>query len=100
MGTVEDWYLINTIPFGHPIHVHLINFQVVREYDLLLIGNGSFSSCSIYELDFLLDALAITPTNANTQAHKSKSFKNQNDRSRGVNYSYVCQNKNPIGQLK
>ncbi len=66
MGTVEDWYLINTISFGHPIHVHLINFQVVREYDLLLIGNGSFSSCSIYELDFLLDALAITPTNANT----------------------------------
>lgn len=62
MGTVEDWYLINTIPFGHPIHVHLINFQVVREYDLLVTGNG----CSVYELDFLLDALAITPTNANT----------------------------------
>lgn len=100
MGTVEDWYLINTIPFGHPIHVHLINFQVVREYDLLLIGDGSFSSCSIYELDFLLDALAITPTNANTQAHKSKSFNNQNDRSSGVNYSYVCKNKYPIGQLK
>ena len=26
IGTVEDWYLINTINFGHPIHVHLIQY--------------------------------------------------------------------------
>jgi FtsP/CotA-like multicopper oxidase with cupredoxin domain len=54
MGTVEDWFIINTISFvGHPIHVHLINFQVIREYDLLKTKSG----CAIYELDFLLDAL-------------------------------------------
>ena len=30
LGTTEDWFIVNTIFFSHPIHVHLINFQVVR----------------------------------------------------------------------
>jgi spore coat protein A len=28
IGSIEDWYIINTINLAHPIHVHLINFQV------------------------------------------------------------------------
>jgi hypothetical protein len=28
IGSTEDWYIINTINEAHPIHVHLINFQV------------------------------------------------------------------------
>jgi FtsP/CotA-like multicopper oxidase with cupredoxin domain len=28
VGSMEDWYIINTINEGHPIHVHLIVFQV------------------------------------------------------------------------
>ena len=30
IGTTEDWWLINLSGFEHPIHVHLINFQVVE----------------------------------------------------------------------
>jgi spore coat protein A, manganese oxidase len=29
IGTIEDWYFINTLFEAHPIHFHLINFQVV-----------------------------------------------------------------------
>jgi FtsP/CotA-like multicopper oxidase with cupredoxin domain len=28
IGTVEDWYIINAMNLGHPIHFHLVNFQV------------------------------------------------------------------------
>jgi FtsP/CotA-like multicopper oxidase with cupredoxin domain len=37
VGTTEDWIIANTIYFPHPIHIHLINFQVIREYDLQLL---------------------------------------------------------------
>jgi FtsP/CotA-like multicopper oxidase with cupredoxin domain len=42
VGSTEDWIMANTIYFPHPIHVHLINFQVIREYDLqlLILPNG------------------------------------------------------------
>ena len=39
IGTVEDWYLINTMTspqIGHPIHVHLIQYEHLREYTLKL----------------------------------------------------------------
>ena len=51
VGTIEDWIIPNTIFFPHPIHVHLINFQVIREYDLqVLMPNKAVISsyCSIY----------------------------------------------------
>ena len=34
IGTIEDWFIINTMEFLHPIHIHLINFQVINVYDL------------------------------------------------------------------
>jgi FtsP/CotA-like multicopper oxidase with cupredoxin domain len=37
LGTVEDWFIINTMFFAHPIHVHLVNFQILRELDLWVI---------------------------------------------------------------
>lgn len=45
IGTYEDWYIINTFSSGHPIHIHLINFQVVKTLSLRLV-----SSCTLYEL--------------------------------------------------
>jgi FtsP/CotA-like multicopper oxidase with cupredoxin domain len=41
MGTIEDWFIINTIFFTHPIHIHLINFQVIREFDLRVIRTNN-----------------------------------------------------------
>jgi hypothetical protein len=32
IGTTEDWIFINTVPdftIAHPVHVHLINYQIV-----------------------------------------------------------------------
>jgi FtsP/CotA-like multicopper oxidase with cupredoxin domain len=37
IGSVEDWIIINTMVAGeipHPIHVHLINYQVVARYTM------------------------------------------------------------------
>jgi FtsP/CotA-like multicopper oxidase with cupredoxin domain len=58
LGSIEDWFLINTIFFPHPIHVHLINFQVIKEYDLRVMipsnntNNYTGLNCALYELDF------------------------------------------------
>jgi FtsP/CotA-like multicopper oxidase with cupredoxin domain len=54
LGTVEDWFIINTIYFAHPIHIHLINFQIIREYDLRVITTPLQNQCSIYEMDFVI----------------------------------------------
>lgn len=29
IGTTEDWYMINTMSGPHPIHIHLINYQLI-----------------------------------------------------------------------
>ena len=34
IGTIEDWYFINTISEAHPMHTHLVNFQVVNKFTL------------------------------------------------------------------
>lgn len=54
IGTYEDWYLINTMDEDHPIHVHLINFQVVKVLNLRLTPS---KTCTIYEIDFLAKAM-------------------------------------------
>lgn len=52
IGTVEDWYLINTVFFGHPIHVHLIQYEFIQEYTLKLVeGEGR---CAFYQVDFYM----------------------------------------------
>uniref|UniRef100_A0A1J3CGV6 Spore coat protein A n=1 Tax=Noccaea caerulescens TaxID=107243 RepID=A0A1J3CGV6_NOCCA len=57
VGTIEDWFMINTIFFAHPIHVHLINFEVVKELTLRTITTADQSQCSLYELDYMIGAL-------------------------------------------
>ena len=36
IGTTEDWYFINTMDSVHPIHVHLINFQIIGQASLAM----------------------------------------------------------------
>ena len=55
IGTVEDWYLINgNTGIPHPFHVHLINFQMVKEYVLKVFNTTQGSECTYYEIDFFL----------------------------------------------
>lgn len=51
IGTIEDWYIINNLWEGHPIHFHLVNFQVIQTYRLKTVVAGE-EECSLYELDF------------------------------------------------
>jgi FtsP/CotA-like multicopper oxidase with cupredoxin domain len=48
IGTTEDWYIINNIWEPHPMHLHLVNFQVVQTYSL----KKTADNCTYYELDF------------------------------------------------
>lgn len=49
IGTVEDWYLINgNTGIPHPFHVHLINFQMVKEYVLKVFNTSQGSECTYY----------------------------------------------------
>lgn len=34
IGTTEDWYFINVMGVGHPIHIHLINYQIISRSTL------------------------------------------------------------------
>ena len=51
IGTVEDFYLINNLWEDHPMHIHLINHQVVKGYRLKQLPENS--DCTLYFLDFL-----------------------------------------------
>jgi hypothetical protein len=47
IGSTEDWYYINTFYDhkgleGHPMHVHLINFQVVKNITLRTINVSAY----------------------------------------------------------
>lgn len=61
IGTIEDWYMINTMSGAHPIHVHLINFQVIEQTKLRTITETNEANvkveCAFYELDFYLRAM-------------------------------------------
>jgi hypothetical protein len=57
---VEDWYYVNVMlllfPLSHPVHMHLINFQIQSYYDLTLrsqVTNATTMTCAYLTLDFL-----------------------------------------------
>ncbi len=68
------------MPFRHPIHVHLINFQVVKILTLRLV-----STCTLYELDFMVEAIL------KGSAHKNNRtiFMDRKD-VRRINYTALC----------
>jgi FtsP/CotA-like multicopper oxidase with cupredoxin domain len=53
IGTVEDWFIINTISESHPMHFHIVNFQVIEELSLKVTLEG----CTLYELDYFRESL-------------------------------------------
>jgi FtsP/CotA-like multicopper oxidase with cupredoxin domain len=52
IGSVEDWFIVNTASESHPIHFHLVNFQVLQELSLKAIPEG----CTLYELDYFRES--------------------------------------------
>lgn len=53
IGTYEEFYMINNLWEGHPIHIHLVNFQVTHSYSLKLIeGPEDEMNCTLYMLDY------------------------------------------------
>ena len=51
IGTTEDWYFINFNEFGgHPMHFHLVNFQLTQQYLMRLVDD----KVSYYQCDFFL----------------------------------------------
>lgn len=46
---------MNTMSFGHPIHIHLIQFQVLEIYALKLFPapKKGDSDCTYYYMDFI-----------------------------------------------
>jgi FtsP/CotA-like multicopper oxidase with cupredoxin domain len=92
IGTTEDWVFIS-ITHRHPIHVHLINYQIIGTTTL---KNYSFNAnatdfhCTFYEMDYWVAAGLIAPSdnltllclqamqvdilNETTQAILSKAF--------------------------
>jgi FtsP/CotA-like multicopper oxidase with cupredoxin domain len=82
MGTIEDWFIINTMSFAHPIHIHLINFQVVKVYTLRLFKTAQ-STCPYYQLDFVAAAVQnSTATDLQEDVFQDGV----------VNYTYLCDN--------
>ena len=61
IGTVEDWYLINIDTIAvHPFHLHLVNFQIVKHYELKFFKTPTDHKCTYYEIDFYLKYANIT----------------------------------------
>lgn len=70
----------------HPIHIHLINFQVVRVMNLIeLTFSNPNVTCVLYELDFLIEAMKTHDSlKSNTDY-----FPNPNNLNI-VNYENIC----------
>ena len=82
IGTVEDWYFINLIWFApHPIHVHLINYQLVKEYSLKKVNEN----ITYYHCDFFLEYAALNDSNCNPN---STYFKYQQKYQNGEDLTY------------
>lgn len=56
IGTTEDWYFINTMlgpNIDHPMHVHLISFQVTQRGSLKkAVDLNDSIVCTFYEIDY------------------------------------------------
>lgn len=93
IGTVQDWFILNTIYFAHPVHVHLINFQVIGSYDVRVLAldpNEAKTQCAFYELDFILAAINYDKS--------SQGFKKYSHILKDglVDYTYLCVNRYTI----
>jgi FtsP/CotA-like multicopper oxidase with cupredoxin domain len=96
IGSTEDWFLINAFPYGHPMHIHLINFQVIKVFRLLVLKTAT-AACSYYEIDYVLEALdAASDTDAGVSDIKAKVYGVDENGDQTVDYNYTCNNFNAI----
>lgn len=70
IGTTEDWVFISTT-HRHPIHVHLINYQIIgstilKNYTGFQHGPEPFQCC-FYEMDYWVAAGLLTPSSNYTE---------------------------------
>lgn len=77
--------------FPHPIHIHLINFQVVKVYDLILYPN---SNNSLYELDFVAHALKLADS---SQDKKVAEYQKNVTVNGTIDYDYLNRT---LGEIK
>jgi FtsP/CotA-like multicopper oxidase with cupredoxin domain len=91
IGTTEDWFLINTIFFTHPIHVHLINYQIIaqstlKNFQAVDPKTNQTYSCSLYEIDFYKNVSLINKTEQNLTklCIASKQIKFDNETSNAI----------------
>lgn len=59
IGTTEDWYFMNTMlnpAIHHPMHVHLISFQVLQKGKLKYFTTPNNINCTYYEVDYYIQA--------------------------------------------
>ena len=76
----------------HPIHIHLINFQVIALYDvrwIILDPANPFANCALYELDVILAALEENPS-------AKLRYKDDFGGNGAINYTYLCLNRKEI----
>lgn len=96
IGSTEDWFLINTFPYGHPMHIHLINFQVIKIFKLIVLKSPA-SACSFYEMDYVLEALeGANTTDENVTDFNANIYSTDENGEETVNYNYTCDNLNAI----
>ena len=81
------------------MHVHLVMFQVLKEYTLRTYtppaGGDSFGDCSLYEIDLLVEAFKALLKNETTinrilKFHMGRVFRNKMTI---INYDYICYNR-------
>jgi FtsP/CotA-like multicopper oxidase with cupredoxin domain len=98
IGDVEDWFIINTFPDRqHPIHVHLINFQVVKQYSLRMLLN---TSCSLYGMDFYAAAISYAGgPNSTVHYPDVDELYKAVFASGKVNYTILCNQFGSIGKI-
>ena len=66
IGTTEDWVFIS-LTHRHPIHMHLINFQIIgittlKNYTVSLGEKDSKFQCTFYEMDYWVASGLLAPS--------------------------------------
>ncbi|XP_076825740.1 multicopper oxidase mco-like isoform X2 [Clavelina lepadiformis] len=73
LNTVQEWYIINTASFPHPIHIHVNNFQIRFQTDRF-IGTVVIHCHILYHEDHgMMMVTKIVPDGANTTGAHIKS---------------------------
>lgn len=84
IGTTEDWYFMNNMlgpAIHHPMHVHLITFQVLQKGKLksFTTPDSNQNQCTFYEIDFYIQAGYKFTNETGTIYDKCNELRNEFD---------------------